>query len=71
MLTNLTETIPANDRYTFVFDGNGQTLDHILVSPRIAAREPEYDIVHNNIEFANQASDHDAGVAHINLIGRP
>ncbi len=69
VLTNLTETIPANDRYTFVFDGNGQTLDHILVSPRIAQRRPLYDIVHNNIEFAEQASDHDAGIARINLIG--
>jgi uncharacterized protein len=71
VLTNLTETIPANDRYTFVFDGNAQTLDHILVSPPIAARSPVYDIVHINAEFAVQVSDHEPAVARINMIGRP
>lgn len=71
VLANLMETIPENDRYTFVFDGNGQTLDHILVSPQIAARSPDFDIVHVNIEFAEQVSDHDPSVARINLIGRP
>ena len=71
VLTNLTETIPENDRYTFVFDGNGQTLDHIVVSPRIAARSPVYDIVHVNSEFAVQASDHEPSVARIEMIGRP
>jgi predicted extracellular nuclease len=72
VLTNLMETIPAEERYTFVFDGNAQTLDHILVSPRIAARSPVFDIVHVNAEFADQfASDHEPSIARINMIGRP
>jgi len=72
VLTNLMETIPANDRYTFVFDGNAQTLDHILVSPAIAARSPVFDVVHVNVEFAvPTASDHEPAVARINMIGRP
>lgn len=71
VLTNLMETLPPNERYTFVFDGNAQTLDHILVSPRIAAQSPVYDIVHVNAEFAVQASDHEPSVARINMIGRP
>jgi hypothetical protein len=72
VLTNLTDTLPENDRYTFIFDGNSQTLDHILVSSHIAARFPvEYDIVHMNAEFAVQASDHDPAIARIKLIGRP
>ncbi len=71
VLTNLTETIQENERYTFVFDGNAQTLDHILVSPRIAAQSPVYDTVHVNAEFAVQASDHEPSVTRINMIGRP
>ena len=71
VLANLTETLPESERYTFVFDGNAQTLDHIVVSPRIAARSPVYDIVHLNAEFAVQASDHEAAVARINMIGQP
>ena len=34
-LTDLMETLPAGERYTYVFDGNSQDLDHILVSPRL------------------------------------
>ncbi|HXF83271.1 MAG TPA: endonuclease/exonuclease/phosphatase family protein [bacterium] len=71
LLVNLAHGIPEADRYTFVFDGNGQTLDHILVSPRIAARSPVYDIVHMNVEFPGPASDHDPAVARINMIGAP
>jgi uncharacterized protein len=71
-LTSLTETLPENDRYTFVFDGNAQTLDHILVSSPMAQRFPlEHDIVHVNSEFAEQASDHEPAAARIRLIGRP
>ena len=71
VLTNLTETLPPSERYTFVFDGNAQALDHILVSPRIAARSLVFDIVHLNAEFAVQVSDHEPAVARINMIGRP
>jgi predicted extracellular nuclease len=71
VLSNLMETLPESERYTFVFDGNAQTLDHILVSPRIAARAPVFDIVHVNAEFAEQVSDHDPSVARTNMIGRP
>ena len=70
-LVNLTDELPENDRYTFVFDGNAQTLDHILLSDRLAAFPHAYDIVHVNAEFAVQASDHEPAVARINLIGLP
>ena len=51
------------ERYSYVFEGNSQVLDQILVSA--PAREPplEYDVVHVNAEFADQASDHDPSVA--------
>ena len=66
VLTNLTETLPENDRYTFIFQGNSQALDHILISDNLLAGA-EYDIVHTDVEFADQASDHDPLVASFNI----
>ncbi|MDY6782284.1 MAG: endonuclease [Cyanobacteriota bacterium] len=57
-LTNLTETLPENERYSFIFQGNSQSLDHILVSDNLAATA-EFDAVHTNSEFADPATDHD------------
>jgi len=63
VLTNLTDTLPENERYTYVFEGNSQALDHILVSASLARAGAQYDIVHVNSEFAAQASDHDPALA--------
>lgn len=65
-LTDLVETLPANERYTYVFEGNSQVLDHILVSDNLAS-VTEYDVVHVNSEFTVQASDHDPEVSRIKL----
>ena len=46
-LVNLSARLEAEDRYTFVFEGNAQLLDHVLVSPALA-RRAEVDIVHFN-----------------------
>ena len=64
-LTNLMETLPVFERYSYVFDGNSQVLDQILVSRNVAATRPEYDSVHVNAEFSDQASDHDPQVARL------
>ncbi|MFP8944958.1 endonuclease/exonuclease/phosphatase family protein [Streptomyces fenghuangensis] len=53
-------SLPEDERYTYVYDGNAQVLDQTLVSPGI--RRFDYDIVHVNAEFADQASDHDPQV---------
>ena len=50
-------TLPENERYSYVFDGNSQVLDHILVSK--ALKKVDYDVVHINSEFAQRSSDHD------------
>ncbi|MFJ1645472.1 endonuclease/exonuclease/phosphatase family protein [Streptomyces sp. NPDC088258] len=63
VLTDLISTLPKNERYSYVYDGNSQTLDHILVSPAI--KKPGYDVVHINAEFADQASDHDPQVVRV------
>jgi len=62
ILSNLTESLPAVEQYTYVFDGNAQALDHILVSGALA-RLATYDIVHVNAEFHHPASDHDPVLA--------
>ena len=66
-LTDLIETLPANERYTYVFEGNSQTLDQILVSNALAGSVRSFDVVHVNAEFAVQASDHDPQVARLFL----
>lgn len=58
LLTDLIETLPLLERYSYLFEGNAQALDHILVSPGLAGRA-EFDAVHINAEFSEQASDHD------------
>ncbi|MGW0708105.1 lamin tail domain-containing protein [Streptomyces sp. NPDC002643] len=65
VLTPLISTLPAAERYTYVFDGNSQTLDHILTTPSIT--HYAYDVVHINAEFADQASDHDPQVVRIDV----
>jgi predicted extracellular nuclease len=73
VLANLIETLPVPERYTYVFEGNSQTLDHILVSDVMVDRLDtlEYDVVHVNSEFADQASDHEPQVARFGWSGQP
>lgn len=70
MLHLLVETLPLNERYSYVFDGNSQRLDHIVLSRDLFASS-EYDIVHVNSEFPDQASDHEPEVVRLDLRGRP
>ena len=63
------DTLPAEERYSYVFDGNSQVLDQILVSDELMTPAPEYDSVHVNAEFADQASDHDPQVARVVVRG--
>ena len=62
-LTSLVETLPANQRYSYNFEGNAQVLDHIMVSPGLLAATSGFDVVHINSEFSAQLSDHDPSVA--------
>ncbi|MEV7042560.1 endonuclease/exonuclease/phosphatase family protein [Amycolatopsis sp. NPDC051061] len=59
-LTDLIASVPEAERYSYVFEGQSQVLDHILASK--ALRGVDYDVVHINAEFADQASDHDPQV---------
>ncbi len=63
-LVDLVGRLPRGERYGYVFNGNSQVLDHILASPALAVRA-DYDIVHLNAEYADQASDHDPSVVRL------
>jgi len=69
VLTNLVETLPDTERYSFIFEGNSQALDHILVTNNLSTNA-QVDIVQLNTEFvenAQRASDHDPILAQINF----
>jgi predicted extracellular nuclease len=65
ILQNLIETLPVDERYTYIYDGNSQVLDHILVSESLMGSLASMDILHLNSEFdyMRQFSDHDPVVA--------
>ncbi len=67
VLTSLLTTLPANERYTFNFQGNAQVLDQILASNNLLSRLDGFDILNINSEFFIQNSDHDPSIARFNL----
>ena len=69
---NLTDTLPANERYTYAFEGNLQTLDHMWVSSNLLANGGAvYDVVHANAEFIDQVSDHDPILMTLSMVPAP
>jgi uncharacterized repeat protein (TIGR01451 family) len=70
VLTDLVNTLPMEEQYTYIFDGNSQVLDHILVSGYLfTSASPAFDIVHANAEFDTdfRPTDHDPLVAQLTL----
>jgi hypothetical protein len=61
VLNNLIETLPVNERYSYIYDGNSQTLDQMLASDGLLDQVVEFDILHINSEFdyLHRFSDHD------------
>ncbi len=75
-LVDLPRTLPVNERYSYVFEGNSQVLDQILISQALTIPPPgakypafDYDIVHTNSEFHDQDSDHDPQVVRLAIRG--
>jgi predicted extracellular nuclease len=64
-LHDLIETLPVNEQYSYDFEGNSETLDHILLSDALFAQPRSYDVIHVNSEFFDQASDHDPQVVRL------
>ncbi|MGH2652066.1 MAG: endonuclease/exonuclease/phosphatase family protein, partial [Actinomycetota bacterium] len=73
-LTNVIELVPAERRYTFLFEGNSQVLDHMLLNAGMAALLRDQDIAHFNADHPSafgsnasvtlRSSDHDPLVAY-------
>lgn len=65
LLTDLLLELPESERYTYVYEGNAQALDHILVSSELRKRLELVDVVHINAEYAENLrfSDHDPVLA--------
>lgn len=71
-LSELDEVVgtPVEERYTYAFDMNTQALDHIYISPSLAAGAG-YEHVHVNTwaTSSDSLSDHDPSVAQFNVCG--
>lgn len=63
-LTDLaTALLPSEERYSYLFEGNAQQLDHILVTGGLASKA-QYDAVHLNSQFGgDRPTDHDPQLA--------
>lgn len=67
ILTDLSDALlPAEERYSYVYEGNAQELDHIYVTNSLLPHAA-YQPVHVNAEFSDQASDHDPLLASLQL----
>ena len=75
-LTDLVDTLPADQRYSFSFDGNAQVLDHIIVNQpalalvnRFTYARDDADFPVKNYENPNELrlSDHDQPVVYLSL----
>jgi predicted extracellular nuclease len=68
-LTNLLNLEKDDERYTYVYDGNSQVLDHMLVSPALLDLFVAVDVLHFNASYPDalgeeastplRVSDHD------------
>lgn len=53
------EQVPAAERYTFLFDGIAEAFDHVLLTPRLAARLIDVRVVHLNADRPDPAPHED------------
>jgi len=65
ILNDLIFTLPLEEQYTYVYDGNSEVLDHMMVSDTLFDVLVSFDILHINSEFdyMSQFSDHDVLIA--------
>ncbi len=73
-LVNLATLLPAGERYSYVFEGTAQVLDHVLVNQPMRQRLTRFTYARNNTDFpegfesdftvTTRLSDHDGAVAY-------
>ena len=80
---NLTDSLPPSERYSFIFEGTPQALDHVLLNAAARRYLQRYAIARNNADFPSapalisdptrpeRNSDHDMPVAYFAFPGTP
>ena len=82
---NLTDTLPADQRYSFVFEGTPQAIDHVMLNDVAQRYFQRYAISHSNADFPEsvaagyagdatrpeRSSDHDERGGVLRLPGTP
>jgi hypothetical protein len=80
---NLTDSLPRSERYSFIFEGTPQALDHVLLNTVARRYFQRYAIARNNADFPaapglpgdgsrpERNSDHDMPVAYFAFPGTP
>jgi hypothetical protein len=48
---NLTDTLPADQRYSFIFEGTPQAIDHFVINTAAQSINTRYHIARNNADF--------------------
>lgn len=76
-LTNLVDLIKEDQRYSYIYDGNAQTLDHMLVTDSIKKHLFGFGFARLNADFpetyrgdqnrAERFSDHDPAIAYFSF----
>jgi hypothetical protein len=76
-LANFVNEFKAADRYSFVFDGNAQVLDHVIITGRMFPRATRFFFARNNADYpeslrgdgtrSERYSDHDHLVVYFKL----
>jgi predicted extracellular nuclease len=76
-LTDLVDTAPAEERYSYSFNGSAQELDHILVNTNMLQRLSRYAVARNGADFPEvyrndpnrpeRLSDHDWPAAYFTM----
>ena len=73
---NLTDSLPADQRYSFIFEGTPQAIDHFLINTAASSILQRYHIARNNTDFPEgplfagdatrpeRNSDHDMAVGY-------
>jgi len=62
-LQNLLDVLPLSQRYTNIFQGNSEAIDHLLATRALAEYMVRLEVVHANVDFAHGVTDHDPIVA--------
>ncbi len=76
-LRNLVDTLPPTNRYSYVFDGTPQAIDHALVTQNLLPRVSRFfyvrvnadspEILRNAVDRPERVSDHDPALVYIRV----